>query len=384
LSWKELEAQAWVEAGVAVRERAPVWTMSFRRVAPYLVYETSPSATRGGFQPISEMGIAALDDHTRAREDLSCMSSHSTTHSLTPARLRVPCSTSNLGPGFDCLGLALGLWLDVELLGAAPSNAHVLASAEGTAAEWPGAHNLLFDAFDRVLAQCGIPPLHAEFRVHSEIPLERGLGSSGAAVAAGLLLANACAHDALTLDELAQLGMQLEGHPDNSTASLFGGCTLGVPLADGLRVLQPPLSSELRFAVAWSDGKLATDRARAALPTSVPFTHAVENPRRLALLLEGLKRADPELLRAGGEDALHVAHRLPLIPGGAAALSAATEAGAWMATISGAGSALVAVTDAAHCEAVGAAMASALRREAEWAEHRALEAALDPPVPRAV
>ena len=307
------------------------------------------------------------------------MSPHSSAPQLAPARLRVPCSTSNLGPGFDCLGLALSLWLDVEVIGASDATAHVLASADGTASEWPRTRNLLFEAFDRVFEHCGISPLRAEFRVHSEIPLERGLGSSGAAVAAGLLLANACVHDALGLGELAQLGMQLEGHPDNSTASLFGGCTLGVPLRSGLRVLQPELSKDLRFAVAWSDAKLATDRARAALPSTVPFADAVENPRRLALLLEGLKRADPELLSAGGQDALHVAHRLPLIPGGAAALHAATDAGAWMATISGAGSALVAITDEAHCAAVGAAMAGALRREAEWTEHRTLTAALDAP-----
>jgi homoserine kinase len=291
---------------------------------------------------------------------------------LSPMRLLVPCSTSNVGPGFDCLGIALGLWLDVELVGAAASGAHELSAASGTASEWPTADNLLFRAFDLAFAERGIAPLHAEFRVHSEIPLERGLGSSGAAVAAGLMLANAFLNTAFERAELARLGMQLEGHPDNSTASLYGGCTLGVPLGERLFVLQPELSSELRFAVAWSDATLATERARAALPAQVPFAAAVENPRRLALLLEGLKRADPELLAAGGEDALHVAHRLPLIRGGAAALRAARDAGAWLATISGAGSALVAITDDTRCAAVGAAMADALQQESEWTERRAL------------
>lgn len=290
------------------------------------------------------------------------------------ARLSVPCSTSNLGPGFDCLGLALGLWLDVELVGAADS-AHELIDARGTASEWPASDNLLFRAFDRVFEESGLPRSHARFAVRSEIPLERGLGSSGAAIAAGLLLANECLDARLEREELARLGMELEGHPDNSTASLYGGCTLGVPLPGGLRVLQPELSPDLRFAVAWSDARLSTQRARAALPQSVSFADAVENPRRIALLLEGLKRADPELIAAGGEDVLHVPYRLPLIEGGAAALAAAREAGAWMATISGAGSALIAITDAAHCDAVARAMADELSSHAEWTEHRALEAA---------
>ncbi|MCA8981210.1 MAG: homoserine kinase [Planctomycetes bacterium] len=306
------------------------------------------------------------------------MSNHGPANHLRRARLRVPCSTSNLGPGFDCLGLALGLWLDVELVGEA-GDAHELIAAEGTAREWPQASNLLFRAFDRVFAERELTAPRARFAVRSEIPLERGLGSSGAAVAAGLLLANEFVSDRLAIGELARLGMELEGHPDNSTASLHGGCTLGVPLAGGLRVLQPELSPRLRFAVAWSDAKLATDRARAALPREVPFADAVENPRRIALLLEGLKRADPDLIAAGGEDRLHVPYRLPLIPGGAEALTAARDAGAWLATISGAGSALVAITDAACCDGVARAMADALAPHAEWTEHHALEAALGAP-----
>lgn len=277
------------------------------------------------------------------------------------------------------MGLALGLWLDVELVGPSPTGEHRLLSRAGTANDWPTTDNLLFRAFDRAFAHRALSPMHAQFRVHSEIPIERGLGSSGAAVAAGLLLANACLEAPITLDELAELGMQLEGHPDNSTASLFGGCTLGVPLPAGLQVLQPKVSSALMFAVAWSDATLATDRARAALPSHVPFAAAVENPRRLALLLDGLEHADPTRLAAGGIDVLHVQHRLPLIAGGACALDAALEAGAYCATISGAGSALIAITDRERCASVGRAMSNALQPNAEWTEHRSLEVAREAP-----
>jgi len=105
---------------------------------------------------------------------------------------------------------------------------------------------------------------------------------------------------------------------------------------------------------------LPTHAARSVLPAEVPFADAVENPRRLALLLEGLRTADPELLALGSQDRLHVRHRLPLIPGGAAALEAARESGAWMSTISGSGSGLVAVGPKERIAAVAAAMGAAL------------------------
>src|SRR5205085_286756 len=113
--------------------------------------------------------------------------------------------------------------------------------------------------------------------------------------------------------------------------------------------------------------------ARGVLPRTVPFADAVENPRRLALLLEGLRRADPELLALGGEDRLHVRHRLPLIPGGAEALAAARESGAWLATISGSGSALVALGPRARREAIAEALRVELARADGEAHARVVE-----------
>jgi len=118
---------------------------------------------------------------------------------------------------------------------------------------------------------------------------------------------------------------------------------------------------------------LPTPIARAALPAQVPFRDAVENPRRLALLLEGLRRADPELLALGGEDRLHVPYRLPLIPGAAKALVAAREAGAWLATISGSGSGLIAIGARGRVESISVAMVDALRAVDSRAEGRVAE-----------
>ncbi len=297
----------------------------------------------------------------------------------SPAAVRVAASTSNLGPGFDCLGLALELFVDARVVGPSEEGAHRLVEAEGEARAWPTDGGLLARAFDAVYDALGRARVACAFAARSEVPLERGLGSSGAAVAAGLLLANHACGDALSVHALARLGLELEGHPDNSTASLFGGCTIGVPDGDALHVVHAELADELRFAVAWSDATLATERARAALPDRVPFADAVENPRRLALLLDGLRRGDRARVAAGGRDALHVAHRLPLIPGGAEALRAAEDAGAWLATISGAGSALVAVASAEETDAVAASMADALREHASGVQQRSVRASTAAP-----
>jgi homoserine kinase len=121
---------------------------------------------------------------------------------------------------------------------------------------------------------------------------------------------------------------------------------------------------------------LPTERARAALPSTLTLEDVVWNTRRLSLLLEGLRSGEPELLRLGSEDRLHTPHRLPLIPGAARALEAALAAGAWMSAISGSGSGLIALQDDEHrAREIAAAMATELERENEWVEVRCLRAA---------
>lgn len=278
-----------------------------------------------------------------------------------PLRVRVPASTSNLGPGFDCLGLAISLWLDAAVVRPASRSRVVLRA--GFARLWPDADDRFRAAFEGAYAGLGGGRGGFDFEVASEIPLARGLGSSGAAIAAGLLLGRALAPRKASDAELLTLGIELEGHPDNVTASLHGGLTLCHPDPDGsgeALFVQPRISPSVGVAVAWPDRELSTKRARAALPRRVALEDAVENPRRLALLLAGLERADPALLAAGIEERLHVRHRLPLIPGAAEALRRARECGAWAATISGSGSALVALSPRRRAAEVALRMAEAL------------------------
>lgn len=283
------------------------------------------------------------------------------------ACVRVACSTSNLGPGFDMLGLALSLQLSVRARPAAGA-AHEFARTGGEARAWPrGGDDLLVRAFERAWRELGGGARRFAFEVDSQIPVGRGLGSSGAAIAAGLLLAAALAPRATTREQLLGWGLELEGHPDNVTAALLGGCTIGVPRGSGPPVVvRVRVHPALGFALAWPAARLETRFARSLLPKSVPLADAVENARSLALLIAGLESGDPELLYLGGRDRLHVPFRLPHIEGGAAALEAARAAGAWLATISGSGSALFAIQARERSEAVARAMAEPLGPDASW------------------
>ncbi|HVS12157.1 MAG TPA: homoserine kinase, partial [Planctomycetota bacterium] len=270
-------------------------------------------------------------------------------------------STSNLGPGFDLLGLALSLSLRASVVGRSEEGP-VLRSRAGEARTWPdGSEDLLLRAFERAQRELGGDGAWV-LEATSEIPVGRGLGSSAAAIAAGLLLGEALAPRRAGRERLLGWAVEIEGHPDNVAPALFGGCVISAPRAEGPpRIVRIELHPSLGFAVAWPEARLETRFARSLLPREVPLADAVENARRLALLLEGLRSGEPELLALGVEDRLHVPYRLPHIPGGAAALEAARAAGSLCATISGSGTALFAIAPHERAQAAADAMASAFR-----------------------
>lgn len=288
------------------------------------------------------------------------MSSDASLDSRPALRVRVPASTSNLGPGFDVLGLALDLRLTLTARRLEGIGTASLAQRDGEARHWPG------DERDLVIRgfQCAYERLGGaravELCADSHIPLSRGLGSSGAAITAGLLLGEALAPTRAPREQLLAWAVELEGHPDNVAPALFGGCVFTAPTASGaLRAVPVPLHPSLGFAVAWPAAQLETTFARSLLPREIPHRAAVESARKLACLLEGLRSGMAELLAAGNDDVLHVPYRLPHIPGGAEALQAARAAGAHLATISGSGSALFAICERGATARVAAAMRSA-------------------------
>jgi len=233
--------------------------------------------------------------------------------------IRVPASSANLGPGFDVLAGALSLHLELEVI-------ETGSFGVVTDLDVPrDRSNRIVRAFERLQSADAF-----EFRIASKIPLSGGLGSSAAATVAGLMAAD----HLFELDaDLLALASELEGHPDNAAAALEGGFVV----CDGPRAhrFDPPLGLEAVLVVP-SD-PLATEKARAALPESVPLTDAVFNVAAVSTLMLGLCTSDWELISAGLRDRLHQPYRASLYPRSAALLERAVELGALGATISGAG-----------------------------------------------
>lgn len=276
---------------------------------------------------------------------------------LQSATVRVPCSTSNLGSGFDVLGLALDVHLEASFEPAASGTGDLHLERRGTLAalEEDVAQDLLASTFSSVLQTHDAVPA-GTLRATSEAPLARGLGSSAMALVAGHALAQAVLGAEISRQEAFQAAERHEGHGDNAAPCAFGGLRAVVPGDHGPRVVPLPLSPKVGFAYAAPAVRVSTDAARGALPTHVAHPTAVLGHGRFAALLQGLATGDPELIQIGFTDELHVPYRLPLIPGAQNAICAGYDAGAWGVTISGSGSGLIALCRPDQAEAVADGM----------------------------
>ncbi len=279
--------------------------------------------------------------------------------------VRVPASTSNLGAGFDCVGVAVGRWLRLTARQATDDvHGRVALERRGTlsAVSAPPDRDLLYRGFVAACRAAGRePPAHVALVADSDIPVARGLGSSAAATVAGAAAAVALLELDLATDALAALCAELEGHADNVAPAVYGGATLAVQGADGLTVAPLALHASLALVFAIPDFTVETKRARAALPQTVPHAHAVIAAAKSAALVHGLAHGDPRLLAAGLDDVLHVPYRRSLVPGYDAVTAAACRSGAYGATLSGSGPTLVAIAPVSGAAAVADAMVGAWR-----------------------
>jgi homoserine kinase len=276
--------------------------------------------------------------------------------------VKVPGSTSNLGAGFDCVGMAVDRWLTVTVRRDASGTSTPRVVRHGTLEslkEVRPERDLIFTAFRAACTAAGTPvPSGLGFEAISEIPVARGIGSSAAALVAGAALANAMLALRLDARALAGLCATLDAHPDNVAPSVYGGAVLA--LAGDPFVVSPlEVHPSLVFVFAVPDFAVETKRARAALPNVVPHVTAVQAAARSAALVRGLATAEPALLAAALDDVLHVPHRRALVRGYDAVNAAAVAAGAFGATLSGSGSALVAIARTDDAAAVETAMAGA-------------------------
>jgi homoserine kinase len=268
----------------------------------------------------------------------------------------VPATTANLGPGFDCLGLALAMYNKVTLAEAGRGLA-VDVEGEGRDLLPRDQHNLVARAAESVFARVGRHPPGLHIHQHNLIPVGSGLGSSAAATLAGIVAADRLIQGNLSSEELLQLAVALEGHPDNVVPAFHGGLTLVNLDDDGLHV-EPIIIPLMWLVIVLPDFELPTARARAALPRQVPLEDAVFNASRVALLVRALEAGDYDKLRIAMQDRLHQDYRLPLIPGMSQAFAAALDAGASTVALSGAGPGVAAYAPHRH-EAIRQAMKAA-------------------------
>ncbi len=277
----------------------------------------------------------------------------------------VPCSTSNLGSGFDAVGIALG-GPDL-LVRATPGGAGLRItriSGEGESRLPRDGSNRLLQAAHLAAEAAGHTPdeLRAEIEVHSSIPLRRGLGSSAAAALAGALLADRLLSGAIGEERALGVAVRLEGHPDNVVPSLRGGAQVAVVDHSG-RVVSCPirLGAPLRAALFIPDEELETAAARAVLPQTVKLGDAVHNLGRAALLVAALQAGRLDLLAEAMDDRLHQPARAALLPWLPSLLSAAREAGAAGAALSGAGTTVLALCAPGAAHDVSRAMRDAAK-----------------------
>jgi homoserine kinase len=260
--------------------------------------------------------------------------------------VRVPASSANLGPGFDVFAAALSLHLELEVV-------ETGSFAVVTELDVPRDRgNLVVRAFERLRSADGF-----EFRIGSGIPLSGGLGSSAAAILAGLMAAD----HIFELDaDIETLALELEGHPDNVAAALEGGFVI----SDGKRVqrIDPPMGLEAVLVIPAEP--VRTAEARAALPDTVPLTDAVFNIAQASRLTLGLATANWELIASGLGDRLHQPYRAHLYPRSAELLERAPKLGALGATISGAGPTVLVWC---HYEQTGGVMEALNRSAGGWA-----------------
>lgn len=255
-------------------------------------------------------------------------------------RLRIPASSANLGPGFDCFGIAWQLYneIDFELKGDG-------LDIKGCPKAYRNRENLAYRGFRAVLDWAGIPeePLSIDF-VRTDIPVSRGLGSSAALICGGAVAADALYGLGLGRQKLLELSSAVEGHPDNIAPALCGGFTVSAMEGEKVMSAPFPLSGSLRFAALVPDFELSTQLSRSVLPEKLTRADAIFNISRSALLIKALETGDPELLRPALEDKLHQPYRAELIPGFEGLRSLAMELGALGFCISGAGSTLLCIS----------------------------------------
>ena len=267
----------------------------------------------------------------------------------TTIRVKVPATTANLGPGFDCLGMALDIWNEVVV----ELSRETTVSVDGQeTTEIPAdKSNLVYRAMEHLFSEASLEMPGVGLQCYNRIPFKRGLGSSAAAIVGGLTAANLLISQSAGTDrgpfserDLLRRAVHLEGHPDNVTAALLGGLQLVTQEEDTLLSSAVPVPEGLQAVLFVPEITISTEEARAVLPDTISRGDAVYNVGKVALLVNALATGKLEELRYATSDRLHQPYRLRLFPAMKVIFAAAIDAGALGVFLSGSGSSVLALT----------------------------------------
>ena len=291
--------------------------------------------------PSGGVGEAAVEQrrcllYFPSQKNMSKMPQHGT------VTVRVPATTANLGPGFDCMGMALSLWNRIRVRCDSPAGITVSGEGEGHIRRDKG--NLIYRAAERLFQEAGAAETEFQITAWQEVPLSRGLGSSACAIVGGMVAANALLDSVVPVPRILEMAAEMEGHPDNVAPALLGGCCIVVSDDGRIEVAQVPVPGDLQCVVFIPDWSLATTKARSVLAAQVSRGDAVFNVGRAALLVAGLATGHAEYLRLATQDRLHQPAREKLFPAMKHLFANALKAGAHGVFLSGAGSSVVALT----------------------------------------
>lgn len=270
--------------------------------------------------------------------------------------IQVPATTANLGSGFDCIGTALSLYNQFEFNLSNNDKTTFQVMGDGADKISLREDNLLYQSFLHFYQHINLTPPTVDIKISINVPLARGLGSSATAIVAGLLAANYFSTQKLSQDDLINLAIAIEGHPDNVVPAFLGNCILSVGEDNKWYFVPITCNPDIKFIVAIPDFELSTEAARAVLPKQLNYADAIFNIAHLGLLIKGLETGKKEWLKEALKDKLHQPYRKSLIIGYDDIYEAVIKSKGYGMVISGAGPTLLALSSSIYADNVINAM----------------------------
>jgi len=256
--------------------------------------------------------------------------------------VRAPATTANLGPGFDCLGLALDIWNETSF---EIGYSDLSISGEGENELALDLNNLLYRGFAKPFEILGRDVPAVSIKAKNEIPVGRGLGSSAAAIVSGLIAGDKATGIGLSRAEILRLAAEMEGHADNVGAALLGGLQIVVSSNQEWVTSQVPIPKKISIIIFIPDKPVLTSDARSSLPETVTLDDAKFNIGRASLFVNSMAQGDIDHLGIATQDRLHQVYRAALLPGINSVMKGALSAGAACVFISGSGPSVIAISE---------------------------------------